>query len=38
MSELTWVEISSNALRNNIARLRSLIGEEEEKTKGEAKK
>jgi len=26
MSELTWVEISSNALRNNIARLRSLIG------------
>ncbi len=26
MSELTWIEISSNALRNNIARLRSLIG------------
>jgi len=26
MSELTWVEISSKALHNNIARLRSLIG------------
>ena len=26
MSELTWVEISSNALRNNITRLRSLVG------------